>query len=129
MMASSDDVWAMEKGGKLKRIVCGGEMDTDQESVGSMEEMESPRSVAATAAKGRKWNYSYKNNIDVYVHSQILRIRAEDSHIGEDTPEIFSLKDKAAVSASGAGHLASTVVLIRPILPASPLGGNTTITT
>nr|GMC67309.1 uncharacterized protein LOC110607994 [Ipomoea batatas] len=117
MATRNDDVWA----GKLKRVVSGGEIvDTDQESVGSMEEIESPRSVAP---KARKWNVddNYKNNIDdvVYIHSQILRIRAEDSHIGEDTAEIFSLKDKVV----------SAVFLIRPILPASPLGAHTTITT
>nr|GMC56991.1 uncharacterized protein LOC114307769 [Ipomoea batatas] len=109
MATRNDDVWA----GKLKRVVSGGEIvDTDQESVGSMEEIESPRSVAP---KARKWNVDDV----VYVHSQILRIRAEDSHIGEDTAEIFSLKDKVV----------SAVFLIRPILPASPLGAHTTITT
>ncbi|KAI8020005.1 Cyclin-dependent kinase G-1 [Camellia lanceoleosa] len=45
--------------------------------------MESPRSVA----KFGQW--IPKN--DVYVHSQILRIREEDSHLGEDFGDFLAL--------------------------------------
>ncbi|KAK1374362.1 hypothetical protein POM88_030555 [Heracleum sosnowskyi] len=48
-------------------------MEADQESSGSSEDIESPRSVV------RKW--------PAYVHSQVLRIREEDSLIGEDVAE------------------------------------------
>lgn len=48
-------------------------MEADQESAGSSEDIESPRSVV------RKW--------PAYVHSQVLRIRVEDSLIGEDVAE------------------------------------------
>lgn len=61
-----------------------------------------------------------------YVHSQILRIREEDSHLGED----FSLGTKDS------GHLChqyhdlhlemDVVPFSRPILPSSPLSGKTT---
>ncbi|RAL46841.1 hypothetical protein DM860_005120 [Cuscuta australis] len=52
------------------------------------------------------------------VHSQVLKIRAEDSNIGEDNAaEIFR-----KLSAEAAGHVASVLLVRRPILPASPLG-------
>lgn len=61
-----------------------------------------------------------------YVHSQILRIREEDSHLGED----FNLGTKDN------GHLyhqyhdlhseMDVVLFSRPILPSSPLSGKTT---
>lgn len=48
-------------------------MEADQESAGSSEDIESPRSVV------RKW--------PAYVHSQVWRIREEDSLIGQDFAE------------------------------------------
>ncbi|KAI3452318.1 hypothetical protein Pfo_008983 [Paulownia fortunei] len=81
-------------------------LEMDQKSYGpSAEEVESrpPRSVAKMVVE--KWKgRSYK----VHAHSQILRIRAEDSHLGEDK--------------IGAAHF---MLFSRPILPASPLSGKT----
>ncbi|KAF7130632.1 hypothetical protein RHSIM_Rhsim10G0040300 [Rhododendron simsii] len=76
--------------------------ETDQESVGSSEEAESPRSVARI----RRWAAKKI----AHVHSQILRIREEDSHIGEDLGE-------------GCPHMVDVVIFSKPILPASPLSG------
>ncbi|CAK9162895.1 unnamed protein product [Ilex paraguariensis] len=104
--------------GKTKSVC--GELETDQESAGSSEEMESPKSVARFG----RWN---AKDINVHVHSQILRIREEDSHLGEDVGECLGAKDKLAVH-----HVESRVdymLFSRPILPASPLGGKTTIKT
>ncbi|KAK4409874.1 UNVERIFIED_CONTAM: hypothetical protein Scaly_0013100 [Sesamum calycinum] len=54
----------------------------------------------------------------VRVHSQILRIRAEDSNIGEDIGEgNLSWGDKYL----GVTHY---MVFSRPLLPASPLSKN-----
>ena len=103
--------------GKVK--VCGGEVETDQESNGSWsEDMDnSPRSVVARAV--RRWP-AVK---DVNVHSQILRIREEESHIGDGIGEGLS-KDHHHHH-----HVTShmdVVVFRRPILPASPLSGGKT---
>ena len=89
----------------------------DQESGGSSEEFDSPKSVA----KVRKWT----KNI-ACVHSQVLRIRKEDLHLGEDVREVFAAKDK--VSGHHQLHVAAhldVVILSRPILPSSPLSGKT----
>ncbi|KAA8530349.1 hypothetical protein F0562_005058 [Nyssa sinensis] len=95
------------------------DLETDQESIGSCEEMESPRSVA----KVGQWTAKRI----AYMHSQILRIREEDSHIGEDIDEYLSAKDKLA------GHHVTShmdVILVsRSILPASPLSDKTAIKT
>ncbi|KAL7163407.1 hypothetical protein ACSBR2_039503 [Camellia fascicularis] len=56
------------------------EIETDKQSVGSSDEIESPRSVA----KFGQWT---PKNI-VYMHSQILRIKDEDSHLREDFGEV-----------------------------------------
>ncbi|XP_052197127.1 uncharacterized protein LOC127804313 [Diospyros lotus] len=99
--------------------VCPTEMEVDQESAASSEEMESPRSVA----KVGRWTAKKIAS----VHSQVLKIREEDSHLGEDIAEHFSAKDKIA---GHPHHLASRVDVVlfsRPILPASPLGGKTTV--
>lgn len=103
---------------KKKNKVCGGEkeMDTDQESVGSSsEEMDSPRSVVP---KLRRNNV---NGVGLYQHSQILRIRDEDAHIGEDF-NIAELLNNLCVA--NKQEVASPVmVLSRPLLRASPLSG------
>lgn len=95
----------------------------DQESGGSSEEFESPKSVA----KVRKWT----KNI-ACVHSQVLRIREEDLHLGEDMGKVFSAKDKVSsrhVVVSGHHHHVAShmdvVLLSRPILPSSPLSRKT----
>lgn len=82
-----------------------GEMETDQESVGSSEETESPRSVTRIG----RWTTAAKKM--AYVHSQILRIREEDSHIGED------------FVGEGCPQVVDVVIFSKPILPASPLSG------
>ncbi|KAF3444780.1 hypothetical protein FNV43_RR14473 [Rhamnella rubrinervis] len=88
------------------------EPETDQESGASSEEMESPKSVG-------QWR---RKKVD-YVHNQILRIREEDSHLGDDFAEsLICAKDKVAnrvISPLG------VVIFTRPILPCSPLGGKT----
>lgn len=86
------------------------ESETDQESGGSSEEMESPKSVG-------QWRRKKKL---AYVHSQILRIREEDSHLGEDIGGSLSANDKVAKPLG-------VVIFARPILPCSPLGGKTAV--
>ncbi|KAI8018826.1 hypothetical protein LOK49_LG04G03820 [Camellia lanceoleosa] len=93
--------------------VCGTEIETDQESVGLSKEMESPRSVS----KFGQW--TLKN--DVYVHSQILRIREEDSHLGEDFGEVSGSAHHHHLVSS---HM-DVMIFSTPILPASPLSGKT----
>ncbi|KAG6580973.1 hypothetical protein SDJN03_20975, partial [Cucurbita argyrosperma subsp. sororia] len=61
------------------------EEETDQESIGSSEETESPKSVAKIADWRKKM---------AYVHYQIRRIREEDLHLGEDIGEGFNAKEK-----------------------------------
>ncbi|PIN24487.1 hypothetical protein CDL12_02775 [Handroanthus impetiginosus] len=74
-------------------------VEMDQESNGSSaEEEESPPSVD-------KWE---GRSFKVQAHSQIMRIRAEDSYLGEDN--------------FGFMHF---FLYSRPILRASPLGGRT----
>lgn len=94
------------------------EIETDQESSGSSEDMESPRSVS----KVRKWPV---NNLSVRVHSQILKIREEDSHLGEDVVGEYCLIS-ARDNVAGHGDVA-VVLFSRPTLPASPLGGKAAI--
>lgn len=64
-----------------------------------------------------------------FVHSQVLRIREEDSHLGEDIGEGLSAKDNK----NAGGFIqrvevrrVDVVLLSRPILPCSPLSGKTT---
>ncbi|CAA0828427.1 Unknown protein [Striga hermonthica] len=59
--------------------------------------------AAAAAAKVAVVEKMKGRSCEVRAHSQILRIRAEDSHVGED--------------------VANFMLFSRPILPASPLGG------
>ncbi|GLT56475.1 hypothetical protein SLA2020_295130 [Shorea laevis] len=84
-------------------------------------EVESPRSVVGK--KKLEW-----------VHSQVLRIREEESHLGDDFLrglEGLSGKDifKTAVGrgSSRKRHRVNVVVLSRPILPCSPLSGKNTV--
>ncbi|XP_004304312.1 PREDICTED: uncharacterized protein LOC101296308 [Fragaria vesca subsp. vesca] len=82
---------------------------TDDDSAGSSEEMDSPRSV-----QGR-WRRSALKKV-AYVHSQILRIREEDSHLGESSA--FGAKEKVAHAVASR---VDVVLLARPVLPCSPL--------
>ncbi|PSS35153.1 Integrin beta-like protein [Actinidia chinensis var. chinensis] len=72
-----------------------------------------------------------KSKIEVYVHSQVLRIREEDSHLGEDIGASLSAKTKISAADNHrrdrdpvicSSHM-DFVVFSRPILPPSPLGG------
>ncbi|CAA3018742.1 Hypothetical predicted protein [Olea europaea subsp. europaea] len=74
------------------------EMDGESNGSWTTEEVESPRSVAGRGGGGGK-------NM---IHSQILRIIAEDSHIGEDVGE--------------GHHFSHIIVFSRPV---SPLSGRT----
>ncbi|KAL5582320.1 hypothetical protein UlMin_014762 [Ulmus minor] len=85
------------------------ESETDQESGGSSEEMDSPRSV-------ERWRRK-----KAYVHSQILRIREEDSHLGEDISERLDAKENRVASSL------DVFLFSRPILPCSPLSGKTAV--
>ncbi|KAM1076060.1 hypothetical protein ACFX2I_023516 [Malus domestica] len=83
--------------------------EREEDSAGSSEEMESPRSV------GRWRRRTTKEGC--VMHSQVLRIREEDSHLGESTVPIG-----AAAAAAGKDYHGMDVVLFsRPILPSSPL--------
>ncbi|KAJ6860726.1 hypothetical protein NC651_036955 [Populus alba x Populus x berolinensis] len=69
-----------------------------------------------------------------YVHSQVLRIREEDSHLGEErlsaAKEMIrkALIGKLEESFGVPQHAAMEVVFFsRPILPCSPLSGKTTV--
>ncbi|KAJ7974422.1 Integrin beta-like protein [Quillaja saponaria] len=118
--------------GNSKSNVCT-EVETDQESGGSSEEMESPKSVTKVRRQGK--------NKFAHLHSQILRIREEDSHIGHDFGEGISTKEKVATFFAGgspkhyqqAHRVASPVEVVlfsRPTsLPSSPLSGKTTTPT
>ncbi|PIN16305.1 hypothetical protein CDL12_11041 [Handroanthus impetiginosus] len=89
-------------------MAAAAEMDTDS-NASSAEEVESPKSVVQKLKR---------RSVKVRVHSQVLRIRAEDSHLGKDIGEgNLSLKDKFGVT--------QFMVFSRPILPASPLSGRT----
>ncbi|PQM38845.1 uncharacterized protein Pyn_32505 [Prunus yedoensis var. nudiflora] len=55
---------------------CMEHEEMEQDSGGSSEEMESPRSV-------RRWRRRAKR--EGSVHSQMLRIREEDAHLGDST--------------------------------------------
>lgn len=123
----------IDEGVKLKTSY--GEMETDQESSGSSEDMESsPRSVVAKILR-KYWpvnnkNITNNNNGDdstVYVHSQILRIREEDSHIGEDMAETTSLTSCGHHHHHRHDVIDMWIISHRPILPASPLSGKNNV--
>ncbi|GFY84936.1 hypothetical protein Acr_03g0017100 [Actinidia rufa] len=75
----------------------------------------------------------WKSEIEVYVHSQVLRIREEDSYLAEDIGVSLSAKSKVYASdtyhfdrrhrhrAIYCSHM-NVEVFSRPILPPSPLG-------
>lgn len=62
-----------------------------------------------------------------FVHHQVLKIREEESHLGEDIGEGLSAKDKVS---SAFLHLRSQMDALfysRPLLPSSPLGNKSAI--
>ncbi|TMW98472.1 hypothetical protein EJD97_003996 [Solanum chilense] len=68
----------------------------------------------------REIEYSRASKMNAYIHSQIMRIRAEDSQLGEDIAK--KLRERVVDQ-----DVASVFMLSRPMLPASPLGGKTPI--
>lgn len=117
----------------MTKRVFGGEvdnmmmmMDRERSSTGgsSSDETESPKSVLVIKVMRRLSSTSYSKEKNMAgmsrVHSQILRIRYEDSHVGEDISEALSL------FAKDHRHFASLLVFSKPILPSSPLGGTGT---
>lgn len=105
-------------------------VETDGESTaGSSEDMESsPRSVVVLN-KRRKWR-GYNKKVqkkDVCVHSQILRIREEESLIGEDVADTLNdvvdhcNDDTTKLTCDNIDQHFN--VMLRPVRPASPLSG------
>ncbi|XP_058083966.1 uncharacterized protein LOC131231693 [Magnolia sinica] len=80
------------------------------------------------AEETEKWRDAWDRSDDwrfPFVHHQVLKIREEDLHLGEDLGEGLSAKDKIAFL-----HLRSQVDALfysRPILRSSPLGNKTAI--
>lgn len=68
----------------------------------------------------REKEYCRARKMDAYIHTQIMRIRAEDSQLGEDIAK--KLRQKVVDQ-----DVASVLMLSRPMLPASPLSGKTAI--
>ncbi|CAL1357784.1 unnamed protein product [Linum trigynum] len=82
-----------------------------------------------------------------YVHSQVLRIREEDSHVGQDFLDVLKgsgsgsgsgvdnsnynlmIKNMVAAAASSPVIMNDGVVVLltRPMLPSSPLSRKTTV--
>ncbi|KAH1092121.1 hypothetical protein J1N35_019378 [Gossypium stocksii] len=94
-------------------------------------ELESPRSVVL----------QMKKKLDRVLHSQVLRIRQEDSHLGQD---FIAAGDKAInksqvvfggdVNGGGGGVFTENtrrslnlVLVSKPILPSSPLSGKNSV--
>ncbi|CAH1413097.1 unnamed protein product [Lactuca virosa] len=99
------------------------EFVTDSESYGSSSEDMETSSPKSVVSKVRKWPAAVKDvNVDVIgrrIRNQIERIRAEDSHLGEDIGQCLI----ANVSSSG-HHLVDVVIFSRA---ASPLSGKVEI--
>lgn len=89
-------------------------------------EVESPRSVVVPMKKKAE-----------RVHSQVLRIREEDSHLGEDFVSCDKEKNNDVVCGGGASaggfyekgrrRRYNVVLVSRPILPCSPLSGKNNV--
>lgn len=95
----------------------GDKTEADQKSSGSSENIQSPRSVVAVL---RRWPTSTAINKDMKmnVHSQVLKIREEDSHIGEDVAVYLSTEKSNDCQYQ---NMDLWILSDRPILPASPL--------
>ncbi|KAF5725365.1 hypothetical protein HS088_TW23G00086 [Tripterygium wilfordii] len=107
-----------EFGEKKEVLKSWTEAEADMESGGSSEEVESPKSVAIRGRRRGK------------VRSQVVKIIEEDSHLGEDIREGLSAKDRIGAgfcndNRSVRRPVLDFVILSRPILPSSPLGGKT----
>ncbi|KAG5624268.1 hypothetical protein H5410_009486 [Solanum commersonii] len=68
----------------------------------------------------REIEYCRARKMNAYIHSQIMRIRAEDSQLGEDIAK--KLRQRVVDQ-----DVASVFMLSKPMLRASPLGGKTPI--
>ncbi|CAI9276991.1 unnamed protein product [Lactuca saligna] len=95
------------------------EFETDRESYGSSSEETETYSPKSVVTKGRKSPATVKDgSVDVFgrrVRNQIERIRAEDSHLGEDIGECLIAR------VTGASHdMVDVLIFSRP---ASPLSG------
>ncbi|KAF6160000.1 hypothetical protein GIB67_033084 [Kingdonia uniflora] len=98
----------------LKRNVV--EFESEQESSGSSEEFDSPKSV---------WKFQSKLDHRI-VHHQVLKIREEDLHIGDGIGEgCLSNREKNKAGFVGFRSSRSYDSLIS--LPSSPLSGKTVI--
>ncbi|GMI68464.1 hypothetical protein like AT5G15190 [Hibiscus trionum] len=100
-------------------------MDLESEYSSTEEaEVESPRSVVV----------EMKKKVE-RVHNQILKIREEDSHLGEDLiGRDKENRNDIAVVVPGGFHekrrrRVNVVLLSRPILPCSPLSGKNNVET
>lgn len=95
----------------------GDKIEADQKSVGSSQNIQSPRSVVAVL---RKWPTSTAINKDIKmnVHSEVLKIREEDSHIGEDVAVYLSTEKSNDCQYQ---NIDVWILSDRPILPPSPL--------
>ncbi|GKV08713.1 hypothetical protein SLEP1_g20309 [Rubroshorea leprosula] len=106
-----------EKLGEMARMNRSLDVESGESSTEEVE-VESPRSVVV------------KKKVE-WVHSQVLRIREEESHLGEDfLSDLRGLsgKDsKTVVGGSPKRHRVNVVVFSRPILPCSPLSGKNTV--
>ncbi|XP_021297563.1 uncharacterized protein LOC110426631 isoform X2 [Herrania umbratica] len=107
-----------------KEVLEKSVMEVDSgESSTEEAEPESPRSVVM----------EMKKKVE-RVHSQILRIREEESHLGEDFVG-GDKKNKNDVVCGGGGEdfhekrrrLVNVVVVSRPVLPCSPLSGKNNV--
>ncbi|KAE8675670.1 hypothetical protein F3Y22_tig00111648pilonHSYRG00036 [Hibiscus syriacus] len=76
-------------------------------------ELESPRSVVLQV----------KQKVETLVlHSQVLRIREEDLHLGEDFI-VAADNNQVVFGADAVGGVLSEILVSKPILPSSPLSG------
>ncbi|KAF5749002.1 hypothetical protein HS088_TW04G00963 [Tripterygium wilfordii] len=112
--------------GEYKGVKMWTEAEADMESGGLSEEVESPKSVAMRGRRGK-------------VHSQVLKIREEELHLGEDIGEGLYGKDGIGAvirdcidynhhyNRSVRRPALDVVSLSRPILPSSPLSGKTPV--
>ncbi|CAI9109678.1 OLC1v1009543C1 [Oldenlandia corymbosa var. corymbosa] len=117
----------------------------NQQGVGSSPEEMDSRTYSTSPVAGRRSNCCHHRWRNCYgtekskiggglylpMHNQILRIRDEDSHLGEDMIyQVLNLFDAANEFNFNHKGLSTKVVVMsmsssKPILPASPLGGGT----
>ncbi|KAF5177573.1 hypothetical protein FRX31_032840 [Thalictrum thalictroides] len=122
---------SMKLSAKLKGFA---EFDNNSESCGSSsaEEFDSPKSV---------WKSDAWKEVEgrfIILHHQVLKIRHEDLHLGEDIGEGFNTKEKLVSNQlksnleaffreenKNKSSVHSEFIFSKPFLHASPLGGKT----